>query len=112
MNAKCRRIENLGDGGGAHIHIFEPRRSGPGHPDAVDVISRGDGGHGGADPDLVAEFLRFAREGGVTDVSVIAAREAVATGVYGAESIRNGGIPYAVPALPDEVCEYFDDGQV
>src|SRR5690625_7045064 len=52
------RIENMGDGGGHQIHIFESRRSGPGKPDAVEVISRGDGGHGGADPELVAEFLR------------------------------------------------------
>ena len=105
------RIENMGDGGGDQIHIFESRRSGPGHPDAVEVISRGDGGHGGADPNLVAEFLRFARDGGTTEVSVIAAREAVATGVYGAESIRNGGVPYDIPAVPDEVREYFDNGQ-
>src|SRR5690625_5757459 len=36
------RIENMGDGGGHQIHIFESRRSGPGKPDAVEVISRGD----------------------------------------------------------------------
>src|SRR5699024_12662792 len=73
------RIEIMGDGGGHQIHIFESRRPGPGKPDAVEVISRGDGGHGGADPELVAEFLRFARAGGSTEVSVVAAREAVAT---------------------------------
>ncbi|APX33880.1 oxidoreductase [Brachybacterium sp. P6-10-X1] len=105
------RIENMGDGGGDQIHIWESRRSGPGAPDAVEVISRGDGGHGGADPNLVAEFLRFARDGGTTDVSVIAAREAVATGVYGAESIRHGGVPYDIPAVPDEIVRYFDGGQ-
>ncbi|HJB10492.1 MAG TPA: Gfo/Idh/MocA family oxidoreductase [Candidatus Brachybacterium merdavium] len=105
------RIENMGDGGGHQIHIFESRRSGPGKPDAVEVISRGDGGHGGADPELVAEFLRFARAGGSTQVSVVAAREAVATGVYGAESIRNGGMPYDVPELAPELREYFDNGQ-
>lgn len=85
------RIENMGDAGGDQIHIWTSRHGGPGRPDAVEVIDRGDGGHGGADPSLVAEFLRFVREGGRTDVSVIAAREAVATGVKGAESIRSGG---------------------
>ncbi|MGO2021063.1 MAG: Gfo/Idh/MocA family protein [Brachybacterium tyrofermentans] len=105
------RIENMGDGSGDQIHIWESRRSGPGRPDAVEVIARADGGHGGADPSLVAEFLRFAREGGITDVSVIAAREAVATGVYGAESIRNGGVPYDIPPVPADVVEYFDGGQ-
>ncbi|WP_460477157.1 Gfo/Idh/MocA family protein [Brachybacterium huguangmaarense] len=105
------RIENMGDGGGDQIHIWESRRGGPGHPDDVEVIARGDGGHGGADPNLVAEFLRFARDGGATDVSVIAAREAVATGVYGAESIRRGGIPLDVPPVPQDVRAYFDNGQ-
>ncbi|GAA1292114.1 MULTISPECIES: Gfo/Idh/MocA family protein [Brachybacterium] len=105
------RIENMGDGSGEQIHIWESRRSGPGRPDAVEVIARASGGHGGADPSLVAEFLRFAREGGSTDVSIIAAREAVATGVYGAESIRHGGIPYDIPPVPADVREYFDNGQ-
>ncbi len=105
------RIENMGDGGGDQIHLWASRRSGPGRPDAVEVIDRGDGEHGGADPSLVAEFLRFAREGGTTDVSAIAAREAVATGVYGAESIRHGGVTYDVPPVPAEVRSYFDDGQ-
>lgn len=105
------RIENMGDGGGEQIHIWTSRRSGPGRPDAVEVISRGDGGHGGADPNLVGEFLRFVREGGATDVSVIAAREAVATGCAGAESIRSGGIPIDIPEVPAEVRAYFDSGQ-
>ncbi|MBE9403891.1 Gfo/Idh/MocA family oxidoreductase [Brachybacterium sp. Marseille-Q2903] len=105
------RIENMGDGGGDQIHIWESRYSGAGRPDAVEVIDRGDGGHGGADPNLVAEFLRFVREGGATDVSAVAAREAVATGVLGAESIRNGGVPYDVPAIPEDVRGYFDSGQ-
>ena len=105
------RIENMGDGGGDQIHLWESRRSGPGRPDAVEVIDRGDGEHGGADPSLVAEFLRFAQDGGATDVSAIAAREAVATGVYGAESIRHGGVPYDVPPVPADVRAYFDHGQ-
>ncbi len=105
------RIENMGDEGGDQIHIWTSRRSGPGHPDAVEVIDRGDGGHGGADPGLVAEFVRFAREGGRTDVSVIAAREAVATGVYGAASIRSGGVPFDIPPVAPDLRAYFDDGQ-
>ena len=76
------------------------------------MIARAEGGHGGADPSLVAEFLRFARSGGSTEVSVIAAREAVATGVRGAESIRSGGVPLEVPPVADEIREYFDGGQV
>ena len=106
------RIENMGDGSGDQIHLWTSRRSGPGRPDDVEVIARAEGGHGGADPSLVAEFLRFARSGGSTEVSVIAAREAVATGVRGAESIRSGGVPLEVPPVADEIREYFDGGQV
>ncbi|MEE1650000.1 Gfo/Idh/MocA family oxidoreductase [Brachybacterium sp. J144] len=105
------RIENMGDGAGDQIHLWLSRHSGPGRPDEVEVIARADGGHGGADPSLVAEFLRFARSGGATDVSVIAAREAVATGVLGAESIRDGGEPRDVPPVASELRAYFDGGQ-
>ena len=108
------RIENMGDGSGDQIHIWESRRSGPGRPDAVEVVARAedtDGGHGGADPRLVAEFLRFARSGGATDVSALAAREAVATGIRGAESIRSGGVTLEVPPVPEELRAYFDGGQ-
>ena len=105
------RIENMGDGSGDQIHIWTSRHSGPGRPSDVEVVAQAEGGHGGADPSLIAEFLRFARDGGSTDVSVVAAREAVATGVRGAESIRSGGMPLEVPPVPEEVREYFDGGQ-
>ncbi len=105
------RIENMGDGGGEQIHVWTSRRGGPGRPDRVEVIDRGDGGHAGADPNLVAEFVRFAREGGRTDVSAVAAREAVATGCRGTDSIRSGGGVLEVPMLDDRTREWFDSGQ-
>jgi hypothetical protein len=71
----------------------------------------GDGGHGGADPLLIAEFLRFARDGGATATSPVAAREAVAAGVLAAQSLRTGGGALEVPALPAELVAYFDNGQ-
>lgn len=105
------RIENMGDEGGDFINIWTSRHGGAGRPDAVEVIDRGDGGHGGADPNLVAEFLRFVREGGQTDVSAVAAREAVATGSTGAESIRSNGALLDIPPVDPEVRAYFDEGQ-
>lgn len=105
------RIENMGDSAGDHIYLWNSRRSGAGRPDEVEVIRRADGGHGGADPRLVKEFLEFARNGGRTDVSVIAAREAVATGVYGALSIRANGQMMEVPPVPAGLRAYFDSGQ-
>ncbi|MGQ4561472.1 Gfo/Idh/MocA family protein [Dermabacteraceae bacterium P7054] len=105
------RIENMGDNGGDFIYLWDSRRGGAGKPDAVEVIARESGGHGGADPSLVAEFLRFARAGGHTEVSAVAAREAVATGCVGADSLRAGGGMLPVPPLAAEVREYFDAGQ-
>ncbi|MCT2150732.1 Gfo/Idh/MocA family oxidoreductase [Dermabacter vaginalis] len=105
------RLENMGDRAGEQIFLWNSRHSGAGRPDEVEVIARADGGHGGADPRLIAEFLEFARSGGLTDVSVLAAREAVATGVVGALSIRSGGHMLDVPPVPARVREYFDSGQ-
>ncbi|WP_342373119.1 Gfo/Idh/MocA family oxidoreductase [Propioniciclava soli] len=105
------RIENIGDEGGDQIHVWTSRRSSARTPDRVEVIARGDGGHGGADASLAAEFVRFVREGGATDVSTVAAREAVATACLGVESIRTDGSTRRVPELPGATRAYFDAGQ-
>lgn len=105
------RIENMGDEGGEVIHVYTSRHDTAGRPGRIEVIDREDGSHGGADPNLVAEFLRFAAAGGHTQTSPIAAREAVATGVVGAESIRTGGGLLDVPEVDPMVREYFDSDQ-
>ena len=105
------RIENVGDGGGDQIHVWTSRRSQGRSPDRVEVIARGTGGHGGADGSLAEEFLRFVRNGGITDVSVVAARQAVATAAVGAQSIRGDGGLLDVPRMASNVRAYFDQGQ-
>ncbi|WP_058234592.1 Gfo/Idh/MocA family protein [Devriesea agamarum] len=105
------RIENMGDGAGDFLYIWTSRRGGAGRPDAVEVIEPADGEHGGADPRLVSEFLRFARAGGRTETSVIAAREAVAAGCVATASIRSDGALLPVPPVPQNVQDYFDSGQ-
>ena len=62
-----------------------------------------DGPHGGADPLIVRSFLDAIR--GKYDVwsSPQAARNSVAAGCCGAESIRSGGMPVAVPPLPEHL---------
>ncbi len=65
------------------------------------------GGHGGADPSIVAEFVRYVREGGPIATSPVAARNAVAAGFLAAQSLRNGNVPMEVPALPRNILEYF-----
>jgi predicted dehydrogenase len=108
------RLENFGDGPGAEVRVWNARRSAyRDEPDARYVTPAGedDAEHGGADPRLVDEFLRFAREGGVTDTSPVAARMAVAAGVRATESLRDGGTPRDVPALDPELVAYFARGQ-
>lgn len=106
------RIENFGDGDGDEIGIWDRRHYGSAPPDETVVVSGGDGGHGGADPLLIAEFLRFAREGGPTETSPVAAREAVAVGCQATASLRKCGSALPVPPLDPEVADYFARGQV
>lgn len=105
------RVENIGDGAGDHLAVWSSRRSSARSPDRIEVVARAEGGHGGADPALVAEFLRFVCEGGQTDVSTVAARQAVAVACTGAESIRGDGALSPVPRVDPEVAGYFDAGQ-
>ena len=62
-------------------------------------IPDAEGGHGGADPRLVAEFIRFVRDGGATLTSPVAARAAVAAGYAATTSLRSNGTPIDVPPL-------------
>jgi predicted dehydrogenase len=106
------RLENFGDLDGAVIKVWNQRRSG--YRDDADQlvhISPGEGSHGGADAALVAEFLHFVAEGGPTETSPIAAREAVAAGSAATTSLREGGRPVDIPAPDTEVATYFLHGQ-
>ncbi|MGM7774561.1 Gfo/Idh/MocA family protein [Arthrobacter sp. KNU-44] len=106
------RIENFGDGPGGSIHVWTTRtETGLSEPDAKIEILEGDGGHGGADPLLIAEFLSFARSGGATQTNPIAAREAVAAGILATESLRSDGSAREIPSLAPELLEYFNAGQ-
>lgn len=107
------RIENYGDGPGEQIKVWTSRHT---HslpePDEVLTITGDDEGHGGADPALIAEFLRFAVSGGATATSPVAARAAVAAGVLAAQSLRSDGGARTVPPLPADMLAYFEAGQV
>jgi len=106
------RMENFGDGPGETIKVWNTRSSyGFVEPDLEVEILDGDGGHGGADPLLIGEFLRFVRDGGQTQTSPVAARQAVAAGILAAESLRGDGSALTVPPLDPELVEYFERGQ-
>lgn len=62
-----------------------------------------EGTHGGADPLIMRSFLEAIRGKYEVWSSPQAARNSVAAGCCGAESIRSGGMPVAVPPLPDHL---------
>ena len=107
------RIENIGDGpGNSTIRLWNRRHDSSRAEADNDVPWPGDpaasGGHGGADPSIVAEFLQFARAGGATTTSPIAARYSVSAGCAAAASLRQGGMPIDVPPLDRGMIRYFD----
>ncbi|MFJ6695178.1 Gfo/Idh/MocA family protein [Streptomyces sp. NPDC091272] len=108
------RLENFGDGPGAEVKVWNGRRSGY-RADADEShrvpAAQDKAGHGGADPLLIDEFLRFVRDGGATDTSPVAARMAVAAGVGATSSLRDGGVPRQVPPLGEDLIAYFERGQ-
>ena len=102
------RIENFGDGPGNSVVRLWNRRCGYNpYGDEQFFIPPDAGGHGGADPKIVAEFVRFARDGGKTTTSPVAGRHAVAAGCAATHSLRNGGIPVDVVKVPGEILDYF-----
>jgi len=106
------RLENFGDGPGARVKVWTTRTDAyTEDPDEViEIPAAEDEGHGGADPLLIAEFVRFAREGGPTTTSLVAARQAVAAGVAATESLRRGGGAVHVAPLAPRVAAWFEQG--
>lgn len=105
------RIENLGNGEpGTIVRLWNKRASYNPKGDATYKIPVLRGTHGGADPLIVNEFLRFVREGGRTETSPVAARESVAAGCVATESLRRGGIVLKVPPPKPAVARWFENG--
>ena len=102
------RIENYGDGPGDKIVLWNKRATcyKP-EGDHQFAAPPAEGSHGGGDPSIVAEFIRYVREGGKIATSPIAARFSVAAGCQATESLRNGGVPLEVPPLPANIVSYF-----
>ncbi|MFJ4716708.1 Gfo/Idh/MocA family protein [Streptomyces sp. NPDC088785] len=107
------RLENFGDRPGDEVRVWNTGPSGyRADADAVHRVPDATGSHGGADGSIVAEFCRFARDGGATDTDPVAARMSVAAGALATRSLRTGGTPYDVPPLDPRLRAYFANGQV
>jgi predicted dehydrogenase len=106
------RLENFGDTAGGVVKVWNSRRSGYREDaDQVVEIPGETDHHGGADPVLVEEYIRFVRDGGATLTSPVAARAAVAAGYAATTSLRENGTPIDVPPLDPALVSYFDNGQ-
>lgn len=103
------RIENFGDSpGDCTVKLWNKRKLYNPDGDEQYPIAPDTGSHGGADPRIVAEFVRYVRQGGTIATSPVAARYSVAAGCQAAESLRNGAKPSAIPPLPPEISQYFN----
>jgi predicted dehydrogenase len=106
------RLENFGDTPGGVVKVWNSKRSDyRADADEEVEIPAAAGGHAGADPRLVAEFVNFVRDGGSTLTSPTAARAAVAAGYAATTSLRSNGTPIDVPPLDPTLTKYFDNGQ-
>jgi predicted dehydrogenase len=105
------RLENFGDEVGAKIEVWSRRSGYRAGGDQTVEVAAAEGTHGGADASIMAEFLRFVRDGGPTSTSPVAARDAVAAGCAATASLRDGGSPQDVRPVAAEVAAWFAHDQ-
>lgn len=101
------RVENFGDDKGAVVRLWNKRHYYHPQGDAEFDTPPATGTHGGADPRIVAEFVRYVRQGGKIATSAVAARNSVAAGFQATKSLRCGGRPQLIPPVPKEIDDYF-----
>ncbi|GAT31834.1 predicted dehydrogenase [Terrimicrobium sacchariphilum] len=95
------RIENYGDisrpGQPATVHLWNQRVSHQAAGHEVRTVPQLEGHHGGADRLMIEDFLSFLTNGTTLGASPQDARQAVAAGYLGTNSLREGSVPYDVP---------------
>ena len=103
------RIENFGiNPGGTTIRLWNKRSNDSPFGDEEHFVPAVSGGHGGADTGILGEFINYVRNGSKITTSAIAARYSVAAGYYAAQSLRQGNMPFEIPSLSKDVCDYFN----
>ncbi|MFF2452390.1 ROK family protein [Isoptericola sp. NPDC058082] len=103
------RLENVGDGDGASVRVWNRRTSWSEHGDVEYPVDAAGPGHQDADRLTVDEFLRHVAEGAPITTSPVMARDAVATGIAATVSLRAGSAPQRVRPVAPEVAAHFDD---
>lgn len=102
------RLENFGDAPGETVvRVWNQRVDYQACGNEEHPIPKATGGHGGADPRIVKEFIDHVRFDAPMSVSAIASRNSIATGCMAAESLRNGNTPRDIPPIADDLLAYF-----
>jgi len=103
------RIENFGDSPGSSVIRLwnQNHQKFAEHGDLEFEVPLATGGHGGADEQIVGEFLDYLRTGTTSVTSPIAARQSVAAGVAATQSVRSGGQTVQVPQIAPELLKHF-----
>ncbi len=98
------RLENYGD---SAIQVWTRRQD---HfrleGDITYRVGAAAGDHGGADPLIIRSFIGALKGEYFVRSTAQAARHSVAAGCAGAESIRSGGRPVAIPPLPEYLIHF------
>jgi len=104
------RVENFGDvpGETTCVRLWDRRAYYYPEGNAVFHFPPLAGSHGGADPRIVDEFVRYVRQGVKVATSPIAARFSVAAGCQATTSLRNASQPMDVPQLPSDLRAHFE----
>jgi len=104
------RVENFGDVPGERTVVRLWNRRAYYQPDGDEAFEFPPlgGSHGGADPRIVAEFVRYVREGGKVATSPVAARFSVAAGCCATDSLRHAAAPRDVPPLDADLRAHFE----
>ena len=100
------RVENIGDCGNCEIHVWVSRTK-RSTPDIVYKLREKTGTHGGSDKEIIKAFFDYVQYDIKPKVSPVSARYAVAAGVKGHFSMRNGNTPQDIPPLTQEIIDYF-----
>jgi len=105
------RVENFNDSGRATVRVWNDREDCyKARGDVEHQLYPTSGSHGGSDPAIVNEFLRYVRDDIPTNTSPVAARYSVAAGYQATQSLRNGCVPMEVPPLDQATEDHFGRG--
>ncbi len=103
------RVENFNDSPGeCAVRVWNKRKSYNAFGDEQYFIAEAPGGHGGADPRIVQEFVDYVKTGCKISTSAVAARFSVAAGCMATKSIRTNSMPYDVTQLDPKIRAHFE----